>query len=64
MLKKIIPREIVTEDFLKESQFMKIFAKAMLRGAIVNIFVYTRDQTKHELGRDSDQGQLLKVLKF
>jgi predicted hydrolase (HD superfamily) len=43
LLKKTIPRETVTEECLRESQFMKIFARPILRGAIVNIFVYTRD---------------------
>lgn len=43
---------------------MKIFARAILRGAIVNIFVYIRQLTQHELGRETDQGQLLKLFKY
>ncbi len=43
---------------------MKIFSRACLKGAIVNIYMYIKKLTKHELGRDSDDGQLLKVLKF
>jgi len=35
---------------------MKIFAKAMLKGAIVNIFVNIRQLIKHEIGEDTDEG--------
>jgi hypothetical protein len=56
LLKKTLPNEAITEDGLKQSQFMKIFARAMLRGAIVNIFTKTRQMIKHELGRETDQG--------
>jgi hypothetical protein len=43
---------------------MKIFARAILRGSIVNIFNFIKKVTFHEYGYETDSGYLLKVLKF
>ncbi len=43
---------------------MKIFARACLRGAITNIYEYMKKIMKHEQGKETGEGQLLKVLKF
>ena len=64
LLKQTIPTEVVTEDCLKQSQFYKIFARACLRGAIMNIYENMKKVMKHEQGKESGEGQLLKVLKF
>ena len=63
LLKATIPTEQVGTT-LRYSQFVKIFSRALLRGAIANIFAHTRNSVQHDLGRDTDQGQMLKVNKF
>jgi len=48
LIKQTIPTEVVTEDCVKQSQFMKIFARACLRGAIMNIYENMKKVMKHE----------------
>ena len=48
---------------LTDSQFNKIFAKALLKGAIANIFEYIKFLQNHD-NDVNPQGQLLKVLQF
>jgi hypothetical protein len=37
---------------------MKIFARAILYGALFNIFMYIKQLTKYEVGKVTRQGQL------
>lgn len=64
LIANCIPLKEILDEQIRQSQFSKIFAKAILRGAITNIYQHIKQMTKHELGIDSDAGQLLKVLKF
>ncbi len=56
LLKQTIPTEIVTEQCLKQSQFMKIFARACLRGAIMNIYENMKKVMLHEQGKETGEG--------
>lgn len=64
LIANCIPLKEILDEQIRQSQFSKIFAKAILRDAITNIYQHIKQTTKHELGIDSDAGQLLKVLKF
>ena len=64
VLKRAISKDDTNTDFLRQNQFFKIFAPSMLRGAIINIFDYVQAMTRHEMGRDTSDGQMIKVLKF
>ena len=64
ILKRAISKDDPKTDAIRQSQFFKIFAPSMLRGAIINIFDYVQALTRHEMGRDTNDGQMIKVLKF
>ncbi len=64
LIKNTIPTEVLVDESLKYTQFIKIFARACLRGAITNIYDYMKQTMKHEQGSETGEGQLLKVLKF
>ena len=56
LLKNTIPTEVLVDDSLKYTQFMKIFARACLRGAITNIYDYMKQTMKHEQGSETGEG--------
>ena len=64
LLRETIPDETICSDGIRFSQFMKVFARSILSGAILNIFMYVRQLVRFEMGRVTDQGQQLKVLKY
>ena len=53
--------EPMADNTLKKSQFIKLFTKAILKGAIMNIYYYCN--FKGKLGDDQVPNHL-KVLKF
>ena len=53
----------MNSKYILQTQFSKIFAKALLKGAIANIFEYVKFLKIHDNDMNPN-GQLLKVLKF
>ena len=58
---KVMINEPMADNTLKKSQFIKLFTKAILKGAIMNIYYYCN--FKGKLGDDQVPNHL-KVLKF
>lgn len=56
LLRATIPQETIYEDSIRHSQYTKVFSKAILRGALVNIFTQVRQLVKYEMGRDTEKG--------
>ena len=49
-LMKLMLNEPLTEGTIKRTQFRRVFAKAILKGAIINMFYYIKQVTK--IGED------------